>query len=218
MKLSNKTLRTRILAGTAAVTLSFGVVSCSEAEDAANSASDAAGSATSAAGSAVNEATKSNDSGEAGESSAADSSDSADSADGTATNEGDSADGSGAEGETTEVEAADGSMITIPSAVAAAAEKAGFTVPESIEEGTDGQSLVTYAEGLIANSEESGAQPVVGKIAETWLGEGGLASSIGLPTGPEEATDNGWTQEFTSGVINWMDDGSGNFTADVQTN
>lgn len=191
---NRKTLRTRLFAGAAAVALSMSVVACSEAEDAADSAGDAVSSATDSAGSALNEATS-----ELGAESAADAPD-------------------GGSGETTEVESADGSTIEIPTAVAAAAEQAGFSVPESVENGPNGASLVTYPEGLIVHSADSGAQPLVGKIAETWMGEGGLEAAVGLPTAPEEPTSegNGWTQEFTGGVISWVADGSGEFTADVQ--
>lgn len=85
-----------------------------------------------------------------------------------------------------------------------------------MEEGPNGESLVTFPEGYIVNSAEGGAQALVGMIGETWIGEGGLSAAVGLPTGPEEATTNGWTQQFTSGVISWLDDGSGQFAASVE--
>ncbi len=196
--LPNKKLRTRIFAGTAAVALSLGVASCSNAEDAVDSATDAANSATSAAGSAINDAT--------GTSSASTTEPS-----GTSGSDSDSAGG-----DTTEVERADGSTISIPTAVVTAANAAGFSTPESVEEGPNGESLVTFPEGYIVNSAEGGAQALVGMIGETWIGEGGLSAAVGLPTGPEEATTNGWTQQFTSGVISWLDDGSGQFAASVE--
>ena len=196
--LPNKKLRTRIFAGTAAVALSLGVASCSNAEDAVDSATDAANSATSAAGSAINDAT--------GTSSASTTEPS-----GTSGSDSDSAGG-----DTTEVESADGSTISIPTAVVTAANAAGFSTPESVEEGPNGESLVTFPEGYIVNSAEGGAQALVGMIGETWIGEGGLSAAVGLPTGPEEATTNGWTQQFTSGVISWLDDGSGQFAASVE--
>ena len=198
--LPNKKLRTRIFAGTAAVALSLGVASCSNAEDAVDSATDAANSATSAAGSAINDAT--------GTSSAS-----------TTEPSGTSGSDSGSDsagGDTTEVESADGSTISIPTAVVTAANAAGFSTPESVEEGPNGESLVTFPECYIVNSAEVGAQALVGMIGETWIGEGGLSAAVGLPTGPEEATTNGWTQQFTSGVISWLDDGSGQFAASVE--
>lgn len=205
--LPNKKLRTRILAGTAAVALSLGVASCSNAEDAVDSATDAANSATSAAGSAASSATAAagsaiNDAtGTSGTSSAS-------------TTEPSGSDSAG--GDTTEVESADGSTINIPTAVVTAANAAGFSTPESVEEGPNGESLVTFPEGYVVNSAEGGAQALVGMIGETWIGEGGLSAAVGLPTGPEEATTNGWTQQFTAGVISWLDDGSGQFSASVE--
>lgn len=198
--LPNKKLRTRIFAGTAAVALSLGVASCSNAEDAVDSATDAANSATSAAGSAINDATGTS---------------SASTTDPSGTSGSDSGSDS-AGGDTTEVESADGSTISIPTAVVTAANAAGFSTPESVEEGPNGESLVTFPEGYIVNSAEGGAQALVGMIGETWIGEGGLSAAVGLPTGPEEATTNGWTQQFTSGVISWLDDGSGQFAASVE--
>lgn len=216
MSLNSKALRTRILAGAAAVTLSLSVAACSEAEDAASTAGDAAGSATAAAGSALNDTTAGND---------------ADGADGSAddTAEGEPTDGAGTDGTdangdaatdgaTTEVETADGSTLTIPAAVADAAKAAGFSTLEDVEEGDNGEILANFVEGHIANAADSGAQPLVGKIAETWIDEGGLNADIGLPTAPEEQTADGWTQTFTNGVINWVSDGSGDFSADVQQN
>ncbi len=198
--LPNKKLRTRIFAGTAAVALPLGVPSCSNAEDAVDTATDAPHPATPAAGSAINDAT--------GTSSAS-----------TTEPSGTSGSDSGSDsagGDTTEVESADGSTISIPTAVVTAANAAGFSTPESVEEGPNGESLVTFPEGYIVNSAEGGAQALVGMIGETWIGEGGLSAAVGLPTGPEEATTNGWTQQFTSGVISWLDDGSGQFAASVE--
>ncbi|AKF27452.1 hypothetical protein YH66_07780 [[Brevibacterium] flavum] len=212
--LPNKKLRTRIFAGTAAVALSLGVASCSNAEDAVDSATDAANSATSAASSAASSATAAagsaiNDAtGTSGTSSAS-----------TTEPSGTSGSASGSDsagGDTTEVESADGATISIPTAVVTAANAAGFSTPESVEEGPNGESLVTFPEGYVVNSAEGGAQTLVGMIGETWIGEGGLSAAVGLPTGPEEATTNGWTQQFTAGVISWLDDGSGQFAASVE--
>ncbi|MGP6173684.1 LGFP repeat-containing protein [Corynebacterium sp. A21] len=223
MSQNRKTLRTRILAGAAVMTLSMSVVACSQAEDAANQAGDAASSATGAAGSAIDDATSGNgaDSSEGAE--PADGAEGADSSEGAGSADGaDGADSGAGEGSggSTEVEAADGSMLTVPTSVVSAAEQAGFSAPTAIEEGPNGESLVTFEEGYIVNSEEGGAQPLIGMIAETWIGEGGLTAGVGLPTAPEEANaeGTGWTQEFTQGVINWVNDGSGNFSADIQTN
>lgn len=196
------------------MTLSLSVVACSDAQDATDSAGDALSSATDAAGSAVDEATGGAD---APEESAEPSQDE-NAQDGTGEN-GTEDDGSGG-GETTEVESADGGTLEIPSAVVAVAEEAGFGAPTEVEEGSEGKTLVSYAEGFVVNSEEGGAQPLVGMIAETWIGEGGLDAGVGVPTAPEEANaeGNGWVQEFSNGVVSWVNDGSGEFQADIQQN
>ncbi|QGU06879.1 LGFP repeat protein [Corynebacterium occultum] len=198
MSLERKTLRRRILAGAAALTLSLSVVACSDAEEATGTAGDALSSATDAAGSAIDEATGG-----------------ADSPDET-TEPGEE----GSPGETTEVESADGEPLEVPAAVLPVAEQAGFGAPTEVEEGAEGQTLVSFEEGYVVNSVEGGAQSLVGMIAETWIDEGGLDSDVGVPVAPEEANaeGNGWTQEFNNGTISWADDGSGEFVADIQSN
>lgn len=106
-------------------------------------------------------------------------------------------------------------------AVVSAAELAGFGAPESVEDGPAGESLVTYEGGRhIVYSEETGAQPLVGMIGETWVKEGGFDASVGLPTDAEMVNDdgNGWTQEFTQGTIAWTAGDSGEYSAEVQAN
>lgn len=203
MSLNTETFRTRILAGVFALSLPLGVVACSEAEDAASQAGDAVESATAEAGSAINDATADNDADTNG-------------GDPTSDPAGPAEPTNGANGDTTEVETTDGSTMEIPSAVAEAAQAAGFSTLEVVEEGDNGEMLATFVEGHIANSEESGAHPLIGEIAETWVSEGGLDADIGLPTAPEEPAEDGWTQTFTNGVINWVNDGSGNYSADIQ--
>lgn len=187
MTLHRSTLRTRLLAGTAAVALTLGVSACAETEEAASSAGSVAESAasdvSSAASSVASEVTE-----------AVDPDDPA---------------------RTTSIESADGAMIEVPAAVAEEASDAGFSAPTSVETGPEGSTLVTFPEGLIVNSEATGTYRVVGMIAETWLGEGGLNAAVGLPTGDEETLDNGWSQQFSNGVISWIDDGTGAFGAEI---
>lgn len=205
-------VRKRILAGGAAIVLSLSVVACSEAEDAANEAE-----------SAISDATEENSGGGAGDDASTEPSDDADATSDTASTETTGAtEGNGGDaGDTTEVESADGSTMAIPTAVAEAAESNGFANPESMDEGSDGEVLVAYENGqYIVHSDETGAQPLVGMIAETWMNEGGFDAPVGLPTAPEEANEdgNGWMQEFTQGTIAWVADDSGEYSEDVQTN
>ncbi|MDK4278853.1 hypothetical protein QPX43_00650 [Corynebacterium accolens] len=195
----------RIAGGFAAATLSVALVACSDAEDAADDAKDAAGSvaadASDAAGSAASDAT------DAAGSAAAEATGSKD----------DNAEG--AKGDTQTITTANGEE-EVPADLAAAIEEkqAEWGDVQSVESSDKG-TLATFEGGKhLVYSEETGAQPVIGKIAETWVNEGGLDASVGLPTKPEaDATDaNGWTQEFSNGTISWTEGEDGQFKADIE--
>ena len=201
----------RIVGGFAAATLSVALVACSEAEDAANDAKDTAGSvaadASDAAGSAVDEATSEKDKD-------AESSESED-ADGSESEDADSKDG-----DTKTVSTANGDQ-EVPAALASAIEekKAEWGDVQSVESSDKG-SLATFDGGNLLAMAKDGdeAQPIVGKIAETWKEQGGLDAEVGLPKAAEEkATEGkGWTQQFDNGVISWLQDESGKFTSSVE--
>ncbi|WKS52807.1 hypothetical protein NLL48_07615 [Corynebacterium tuberculostearicum] len=193
----------RIVGGFAAATLSVALVACSDAEDAANDAKDTAGSvaadASDAAGSAVDEATSEKDKdAESSESEDADSKD----------------------GDTKTVSTANGDQ-EVPAALASAIEekKAEWGDVQSVESSDKG-SLATFDGGNLLAMAKDGdeAQPIVGKIAETWKEQGGLDAEVGLPKAAEEkATEGkGWTQQFDNGVISWLQDESGKFTSSVE--
>ena len=200
----------RIVGGFAAATLSVALVACSDAEDAANDAKDTAGSvaadASDAAGSAVDEATSEKDKD-------AESSESED-ADGSESEDADSKDG-----DTKTVSTANGDQ-EVPAALASAIEekKAEWGDVQSVESSDKG-SLATFDGGNLLAMAKDGdeAQPIVGKIAETWKEQGGLDAEVGLPKAAEEkATEGkGWTQQFDNGVISWLQDESGKFTSSV---
>ena len=201
----------RIAGGFAAATLSVALVACSDAEDAANDAKDTAGSvaadASDAAGSAVDEATSEKDKD-------AESSESED-ADGSESEDADSKDG-----DTKTVSTANGDK-EVPAALASAIEekKAEWGDVKSIEQGDDDEFLANFDNGnLLTFDDDEGAQPIVGKIAETWKEQGGLDSEVGLPKAGEEkaAQGKGWTQQFDDGVISWIQDESGKFTSSVE--
>ncbi len=201
----------RIAGGFAAATLSVALVACSDAEDAANDAKDTAGSvaadASDAAGSAVDEATSEKDKD-------AESSESED-ADGSESEDADSKDG-----DTKTVSTANGDQ-EVPAALASAIEekKAEWGDVQSVESSDKG-SLATFDGGNLLAMAKDGdeAQPIVGKIAETWKEQGGLDAEVGLPKAAEEAVSegNGWTQQFDDGVISWIQDESGKFTSSVE--
>ncbi len=216
-----KKMTRRFAAGIAAATLSLGVVACSDAEDAAKDAGDAAKSAateaTDAAGSAANDAKdsmKSSDSAEASDSEDADSSE----AEGAEDSEGaDSSKSAGAEGDMVGVSTADGEVEVSSDFADAIKEKAGeWGDPQSIETSADGDVATFAKDKLMTYSKDAGAQPIIGKIAETWTEDGGLQNKVGLPTGPEQASGDGWVQEFTNGTISWMKGESGEYEATVE--
>lgn len=105
----------------------------------------------------------------------------------------------------------DGSSADVPVELAEAVEtqSTDFGQALDVEEGSDGEFLVTFDQGnYLAYSEDTGPQPMGGAIAEAWLEEEGLRSDLGLPTGTEEITeDEGRSQEFENGRITVNPDG-----------
>ena len=203
----------RIAGGFAAATLSVALVACSDAEDAANDAKDTAGSvaadATDAAGSAAAEATSDDDADDSEDAEASDSEDADDQ---------DDADDK--DGATKSIATANGD-VDVPADFASAIEekKAEWGDVKSIEQGDDDEFLANFDNGnLLTFDDDEGAQPIVGKIAETWKEQGGLDSEVGLPKAAEEkaAQGKGWTQQFDNGVISWIQDESGKFTSSVE--
>lgn len=212
---SNKRFRRSAVALAAGASLVFGVSACSEedkdkATDAANSATDkagdAAGSASEKAGDKADEAKDKMSSSE--ESEGADA-------------EGSDAEGAGAEGETVKVKTANGEEVELPKDVKTAWDNEGgetgaFGKLTEFKDGEKG-SLATFEKGWIANSEENGAVPLIGKIGETWANGGGLDNEIGLPTAPEQGDAvSGWTQSFENGTIKWAKDASGKFAETIE--
>lgn len=204
----------RIAGGFAAATLSVALVACSDAEDAANDAKDSAGSvaadATDAAGSAAAEATSNGDADDKDDADDADASDDA----------GDKDDADDKDGATKSIATANGD-VDVPADFASAIEekKAEWGDVKSIEQGDDDEFLANFDNGnLLTFDDDEGAQPIVGKIAETWKEQGGLDSEVGLPKAAEEkaAEGKGWTQQFDDGVISWIQDESGKFTSSVE--
>ena len=204
----------RIAGGFAAATLSVALVACSDAEDAANDAKDSAGSvaadATDAAGSAAAEATSNEDADDKDDADDADASDDA----------GDKDDADDKDGATKSIATANGD-VDVPADFASAIEekKAEWGDVKSIEQGDDDEFLANFDNGnLLTFDDDEGAQPIVGKIAETWKEQGGLDSEVGLPKAAEEkaAQGKGWTQQFDDGVISWIQDESGKFTSSVE--
>lgn len=187
MKISRKAL-----AVAAAASLTLGVAACSEAEDQANKAGDAASSA-------ANDATE-----KAGEA-AGDAKKGA---------EDKAAEITGAEGENAEGEAG---SEELPADIQTLWDNEGgkegpYGDVTSVESNDNGDTLAQFEGGqYVVYSEANGAVPVIGMIGQTWADGGALDNEIGLPTAPEQGTaEEGWTQSFTNGTIEWSNkDGSG---------
>ena len=193
----------RIAGGFAAATLSVALVACSDAEDAADDAKDTAGSVAADATDAAAEATSDDDADDSEGAEASDSEDADDQDDATKS-----------------IATANGD-VEVPADFASAIEekKAEWGDVKSIEQGDDDEFLANFDNGnLLTFDEDGGAQPIVGKIAETWKEQGGLDSEVGLPKAAEEkaAQGKGWTQQFDDGVISWIQDESGKFTSSVE--
>ena len=193
----------RIAGGFAAATLSVALVACSDAEDAADDAKDTAGSVAADATDAAAEATSDDDADDSEGAEASDSEDADDQDDATKS-----------------IATANGD-VEVPADFASAIEekKAEWGDVKSIEQGDDDEFLANFDNGnLLTFDDDEGAQPIVGKIAETWKEQGGLDSEVGLPKAAEEkaAQGKGWTQQFDDGVISWIQDESGKFTSSVE--
>jgi uncharacterized protein with LGFP repeats len=106
----------------------------------------------------------------------------------------------------------------LPEEIKAAYDQAGGEAGElgaftSFETSGD-NSLATFANGFIASSPDTGAQPLIGKIGETWSTGGALENPVGLPTAPEQGDAGaGWDQDFQKGQIGWHPDETGNWAA-----
>lgn len=189
-RFSRRSVVSRSMAVIAAGGLVLGAAACSDDDDDSDSSGTATAAATEDAG--------------AGSSDGADASEGADGAEGT--------DGASGDGETV----TDASQL--PEDIAAAYEEAGGeagALGAFSELTTDGdKTLATFANGWITSSPETGAQPLIGEIGNTWNEGGALDNEVGLPTAPESGDPvSGWDQEFQNGTIGWHPDESGTWGA-----
>lgn len=79
----------------------------------------------------------------------------------------------------------------------------------SHESGSSGQVARGnhFEGGTIYAVPESGAHVTWGLLRTAWWTIGGEQSALGLPTGDERTTDNGWIQDFEGGTIQVFHDG-----------
>ncbi|WP_206608921.1 hypothetical protein [Corynebacterium pseudopelargi] len=212
----------RTLAIATTVALGFGAVACSDAEEAAKDAGAAVSEAATDATDKVSEvATDATDKASEVATDATDkasevATDATDKASDVASDAKDAVEG---DKELVDVDTAAGESVKVPSGLKDAIEDGKDSMGElqNVSEGPDHTYLATLEEGnmLVWNGEK--AVPVVGKIGETWLNDGGLESQVGAPVSAEETTDKGWTQEFKHGTINWTADDAGVFSPEIVT-
>ncbi|WP_297454932.1 YtxH domain-containing protein [uncultured Corynebacterium sp.] len=190
------------IVGSAALLGGLAACSSDEAQDAANNAKDQAGQvatdATDKAGDAMNDAKD-----QAGEA-----------ADGAKDKANEAMNGLGlgdAAGE-------DVAEADLPASITEAASS--FTSPYGTEAGEFksakkvGDAVAAEYENVtfVESPETGGAQPLIGKIRETWVANGALENEIGLPTAPESEIENGWEQPFTKDTMKWTSEDGQNYT------
>ena len=201
------------IVGSAALLGGLAACSSDDAQDAANNAKDQAGQvatdATDKAGDAANGAKD-----KAG-----------DAADGVKDKAGDAADGA--------KDKANEAMNGLGLGDAAGEDVAEADLPESITEAASsftspydseagefksakkvGDAVAAEYENVtfVESPETNGAQPLIGKIRETWVANGALENEIGLPTAPESEIENGWEQPFTKDTMKWTSEDGQNYS------
>ena len=188
------------IVGSAALLGGLAACSSDDAQDAANNAKDQAGQvatdATDKAGDAMDGAKD-----KAGEA-----------ADGAKDKAGEAADGAKDKANEAMAEA------DLPESITEAASS--FTSPYDSEAGEFksakkvGDAVAAEYENVtfVESPETNGAQPLIGKIRETWVANGALENEIGLPTAPESEIENGWEQPFTKDTMKWTSEDGQNYS------
>lgn len=201
------------IVGSAALLGGLAACSSDDAQDAANNAKDQAGQvatdATDKAGDAANGAKD-----KAG-----------DAADGVKDKAGDAADGAKDKANEAmnglglgDAAGEDVAEADLPESITEAASS--FTSPYGAEAGEFksakkvGDAVAAEYENVtfVESPETNGAQPLIGKIRETWVANGALENEIGLPTAPESEIENGWEQPFTKDTMKWTSEDGQNYT------
>ncbi|AYX82065.1 YtxH domain-containing protein [Corynebacterium jeikeium] len=201
------------IVGSAALLGGLAACSSDDAQDAANNAKDQAGQvatdATDKAGDAMDGAKD-----KAGEAADGAKDKAGEAADGAKDKAGEAMNGLGlgdAAGE-------DVAEADLPESITEAASS--FTSPYDSEAGEFksakkvGDAVAAEYENVtfVESPETNGAQPLIGKIRETWVANGALENEIGLPTAPESEIENGWEQPFTKDTMKWTSEAGQNYS------
>ena len=201
------------IVGSAALLGGLAACSSDDAKDAANNAKDQAGQV------ATDATDKAGDAMDGAKDKAGDAADGAkdkagEAADGAKDKAGEAMNGLGlgdAAGE-------DVSEADLPESITEAASS--FTSPYDSEAGEFksakkvGDAVAAEYENVtfVESPETNGAQPLIGKIRETWVANGALENEIGLPTAPESEIENGWEQPFTKDTMKWTSEDGQNYS------
>ncbi|EPD45693.1 MULTISPECIES: hypothetical protein [unclassified Corynebacterium] len=201
------------IVGSAALLGGLAACSSDDAQDAANNAKDQAGQV------ATDATDKAGDAMDGAKDKASDAADGAkdkagEAADGAKDKAGEAMNGLGlgdAAGE-------DVAEADLPESITEAASS--FTSPYDSEAGEFksakkvGDAVAAEYENVtfVESPETNGAQPLIGKIRETWVANGALENEIGLPTAPESEIENGWEQPFTKDTMKWTSEDGQNYS------
>lgn len=112
---------------------------------------------------------------------------------------------------TVDVKTADGKTALVPSAFAEALKKSpsDFGKLQAVHQGENGWVATYEKSSYIAWSDRTGAQPIIGMIAEQWVNDGAADNPLGMPKAPEKrlaAPADGWSQEFEHGTLTWINE------------
>lgn len=110
-----------------------------------------------------------------------------------------------------------GTAIQIPSELAEKIGKArNFGPLTGVEHVGGGAYMASFEGGKYLVYKNDDVEPVIGKIAETWIARGGVNSDLGAPLDDEEAISRGWSQTFEKGTISWIRDEKGEYSAEIR--
>lgn len=201
------------IVGSAALLSGLAACSTDDAQDAANNAKDQAGQV-------ATEATdKAGDAAEGAKDKAGEAADGAKDKAGEATDAAKDKAGEAAEGlGLGDAAGEDVAEEHLPASITDAASS--YTSPYGTDAGAfvsakkSGDAVAAEFENVtfVESPETNGAQPLIGKIRETWVANGALENEIGLPTAPESEIDNGWEQPFTKDTMKWTSQDGQEFT------
>lgn len=121
-------------------------------------------------------------------------------------------DAAGAEA-TEEITLADGTTAMVPAGLLTALDTqvdSAWGEPLAVEELKNGWVVSYDNENYFAWNENTGGAPLVGQIANEWLTDARAENVVGFPVAAEKEKEDasGWIQEFETGTIEWTRGGT----------